>query len=226
VTAYYKFLRRDLDGRCVGPFTGFVWPLPAPGAAGDWVGSPTAPSVCRQGVNACRLSDLPYWINDVLWRVELDADVVEADVKVAAAGARLLASIAAWDAEAQEAFAESCATRALELALDALAVVGADDKAARPRRSPRKDLPALAREIAAGPALGREREAANVVSLVADAAESAAGGEGATAAYVSARAAQYAGPRFDPDRPSAGDAYLRERSRQAQWFADNLGLAD
>ena len=57
----YKFLR---SGR-IGPFSGYRWPEP-----GAWVdASGTDP--CRRGVHACRTADLPWWLADELWEIEL-----------------------------------------------------------------------------------------------------------------------------------------------------------
>ena len=50
----------------VGLYSGFSWPL------GEWVevSPPLVPS--RRGVHACRVGDLPHWIDDELWTIELD----------------------------------------------------------------------------------------------------------------------------------------------------------
>ena len=58
----YKFLRA---GR-VGAFSGEAWPE-------DGIIEVDGPlEECRNGVHACRADDLPYWLDDELWEVELD----------------------------------------------------------------------------------------------------------------------------------------------------------
>jgi hypothetical protein len=69
----YKFLER---GR-VAPFTGFEWPVD------EWVEA-SAVDPCRRGIHACRVRDLPIWIDDELWQVELAGDVVEKERSAAA----------------------------------------------------------------------------------------------------------------------------------------------
>jgi hypothetical protein len=65
----------------VSPFTGFRWPGP-----GAWVNA----QVVRVDawVHACRPGDLPYWLDDELWRIELDDPVREARYQVASPRAR------------------------------------------------------------------------------------------------------------------------------------------
>src|SRR5437660_664030 len=58
----YKFLRA---GR-IGPFSRFAWPEP-----GVWVRA-SASDRCRRGIHACRMRDLPWWLGQELWEIELD----------------------------------------------------------------------------------------------------------------------------------------------------------
>ena len=62
----YKFLR---EGR-VGPFSGVAWP-----AEGEWLEATGGDGACSPRVHACRVEDLPEWLDHELWRVELDGDV-------------------------------------------------------------------------------------------------------------------------------------------------------
>ena len=98
----HKFLRPGL----VGPFTGFRW---EPGA---WVGKVDAPDLCLSGVHACRVGDLPYWVNRELWEIELDGEIVAGERKVTAGRGRLLRPIEGWDEAAERALAQACAARA------------------------------------------------------------------------------------------------------------------
>jgi hypothetical protein len=107
----YKVLRADATSL----FTGFRWPLPdaSPGA---WIEAAVEP--CRSGIHACRTTDLPYWLSDSLYEIELAGDIVAQDDKVVAARGRLLRKLTAWD-ELRDAYTRRCADRAHELALGA-----------------------------------------------------------------------------------------------------------
>lgn len=97
-------------------FVGFRWPLPD-GGPGAWVEAPVAP--CRSGIHACRLADLPFWVNDVLYEIELDGDIVEEPTKVVASLARLLRRVETWNEDLRASYTRMCADRALELARSA-----------------------------------------------------------------------------------------------------------
>ena len=58
----YKFLGPDRVGR----FSGFRWP-----EAGQWVKAAVDPALCRSGIHACRTEDLPWWLDQELWLIEL-----------------------------------------------------------------------------------------------------------------------------------------------------------
>ena len=106
----YKFLRSD--GTSL--FTGFRWPLPEAGEPGSWVVSRVDP--CRSGIHACRPADLPAWIGEILYEVELAGEIVELTSKVVAARGRLLRRIDAWDDRLRDAYTRMCADRAHEIA--------------------------------------------------------------------------------------------------------------
>lgn len=99
----WKFLRKG----GVAPFTGLAW---VPGA---WVSGRPAHGA---GVHACKVSHLPYWVDDELWRIELGDPVVERATQVEGARGRLLQRVTAWD---PLAFARACAGRARACALEA-----------------------------------------------------------------------------------------------------------
>jgi hypothetical protein len=104
----YKFLRPD--GSSV--FTGFRWTLPE-GEPGQWVDAP--PGLCRSGVHACRVSDLPFWAGPILYEAELAGEIVEGRSKIVASRARLLRRIYAWDGGLRDTYTRMCADRAHEL---------------------------------------------------------------------------------------------------------------
>lgn len=107
----YKFLRPD--GTSV--FTRFRWPLPQGGDPGSWVATRVDP--CRSGIHACRAPDLPLWLGEVLYEIELAGEIVAQPSKLVAARGRLLRRIDAWDERLRAAYTRMCADRAHEIAL-------------------------------------------------------------------------------------------------------------
>jgi len=199
----WKFLAPDARG----PFTGFRWPRPEGGRPGPWVSAPEG-TPWEKWIFACRRGDLPFWLDEELWRAELSGAVRESEYQVAAARARLVERVAAWDAAARLAFGESCALAARDAAAAALEAAGERAAAASLRgASGLAQIQAAAEGLQAGaqPAGG----------YVADAARTARAGRAATAGYAAAvLAAAVAGP------PAAE----RERARQSEWLALRLGL--
>jgi len=99
----YKFL----NGGRVAPFTGFAWPVD------EWVEADGV-EACRGGIHACGLFDLPIWMGEELWEIELDGEVIELDRKLVAARGRLLRRVPEWNAGLLEAFGRFCARRTRE----------------------------------------------------------------------------------------------------------------
>ena len=99
----YKFLAAG----AVAPFTRYRWRLD------EWVDAGAA-DPCRQGVHACRSRDLPIWLDDELWEVELDGTVVEQERKLVAERGRLVRAIDAWTPEVAHEFGRFCARRTRE----------------------------------------------------------------------------------------------------------------
>ena len=102
----YKFTRSGHRS----PFTGFAW------SAGEWVDAEGALELCANGIHACRLEALPRWIDDELWRIELEDPRDEFDGVVVARRARLVERIGGWNAETSRELARSCASEARRLA--------------------------------------------------------------------------------------------------------------
>ncbi len=151
----YKFLRAG----SVGPFTGFRW------KPGCWVET-DAVSVCERGVHACRLADLPFWVTDELWEIELGGEVVESGFKVVALRGRLVRRVDAWTTAAAQALGESAAARARALSDqrpdDAMARAYAEDaerRAGQGKSYAATYIAAVAAEHAGGPD-GRDSERA------------------------------------------------------------------
>jgi hypothetical protein len=101
----FKFL---LDGQ-LAPFSGLRWP------AREWVAS-TDHAACRSGIHACDPVDLPFWLMDELWEVELAGSVTRGRHKLVAERGRLVRRVHTWDPATCEAFGEACVTRVRELA--------------------------------------------------------------------------------------------------------------
>ena len=86
----YKFL----DQGAIAPFARVRWPAHA------WL----------PGVHACDAAQLPWWLGDELWRVELSGSIVRGEHQLAAAKGRLLERIDGWP-QIAAAFCERCIER-------------------------------------------------------------------------------------------------------------------
>ena len=144
----FKFLRPGATGM----FSGVTWP-----EAGTWLEAPAFETgVCRSGVHACTPAQLPLWMAEELWTIELRDPVRFTPAKVVARAGRLLVRVDRWDAEAASAFAADCTQRVRALAArradDRLAAYAADAEAyclADPATPGRPRAAALAGMIAA-----------------------------------------------------------------------------
>ena len=111
----YKFLR---SGRR-GPFSGFEWPAP-----GVWVHADRHMVACRRGVHGCRIEDLPWWLCDELWEIELDGRVEVDEHKIFAPAGRLRSRVEGWTPACAQEYADACAWRAHKRAAQALTRAG------------------------------------------------------------------------------------------------------
>jgi len=82
----YKFLAEG----ATGVLSGFSWPI------GRWVTVDGELVPTRRGVHACRARDLSHWIDEELWAVELDGELLEHDRLVVARSGRLVERIETW----------------------------------------------------------------------------------------------------------------------------------
>jgi hypothetical protein len=105
----YKFLRRDGTNL----LTRFRWPI------GEWVEADGPLAWCTNGIHACRVIDLPHWLGQELWLMELDGEILTAPDAIVGRRARLVERIGAWSGGVAQEFADSCARRATALAASA-----------------------------------------------------------------------------------------------------------
>ena len=202
----YKFLRPG----AIAPFSHHRWPAPAGDAPGGWVERSGDGEVCRGAVHACRAADLPWWLQAELWEVELAEPVEAVRHKLTAPRGRLVRRVAGWDAACATRFAEACAWRARDRAVQALEAAGAPAAAGELR-----GCAALEGVIASAGRLNAPPEARISVAMAADGAANARQGVASTSAYVAAHAAG----RIDGPAGMAA-----ERAWQAAWLATELGL--
>jgi hypothetical protein len=200
----YKFLS---SGR-LGPFSRFQWPEP-----GMWVNAPPDLQACRSGIHACRTEDLPWWLADELWKVELAGEVRRDEHKIVAATGCLRSRVEAWTTVCAQEYADACAWRAQARGIQALERAGhqhaADDLAACATLD---EVLSTSRGLA-----GRVPDTRISLTIAGDGAIRALTGAAPTTAYIAAHAAQ----RLDG---SAG--YAAERAWQAQWLIDRLALTE
>ena len=218
----YKFLARG----ATGPFSGYRWPVPSgPDSPGGWADVSVHLDPCRAGLHLCRVEDLPFWLNEELYTVEVEGPVVEHESFVLAHRARLTRRVDAWGRESAHRFSCDCAWRVRDLTAEALRSDGRATEADRLADCATvEDLGQAAREVDAGNPGGSLRLAGYTVDAASFAAGTRSNGgwaaASATTAFVAATAARVAA---GPDRGPAASA--AERSLQAGWLAD-LALAD
>jgi hypothetical protein len=199
----YKFLR---SGR-IGPFSAFQWPEP-----GVWVQAARDLAACRRGIHACRLSDLPWWLADELWDIELDGPVQADEHKIIAPAGRLRSQIEGWTPACAQEYAEACAWRAHERAVQALTRAGHRREASELAScATLDDVLAAARQLAED----IPEETRISLTIAGDGAVRALTGAPPTSAYIAAHAAR---------RLDGAAGYAAERAWQSQWLVERLGL--
>jgi hypothetical protein len=198
----FKFLR---SGR-VGPFSAFQWPEP-----GVWVRAPRDLAACKRGIHACRPDDLPWWLADELWEIELDGLVQPDEHKIIAPVGRLRSQIEAWTPGCAQEYADACGWRAQERAVQALTREGHRHEARRLAACPTLD-DAL---VAARHLADEIPETRISLAIAGDGAFRALTGAAPTSAYIAAHAAM---------RLDGAAGYAAERAWQSQWRVERLGL--
>lgn len=188
----YKFLAEG----AVAPFTAFHWPPP-----GQWVNAPA--NDVTVWVHACRPRDLPYWLDDELWSLELAGPIEETRYQIASPRARLVARVTAWDGALGWEYARACALRARDLALPQLP-------------PPLRGALASAKDLEAVSEAGRAEPGSRAAAFVADAADNARLIGPQTTSYIACTLAAWLGGGLA--------AFEAERGWQAAWLAARLGL--
>jgi hypothetical protein len=197
----YKFLR---EGR-VGPFSGLAWPEPD-----VWVRVPEV-ALCRSGIHACRPRDLPWWLADELWEVELEGEVSADDHKIVARAGRLRAQVGGWTVACAQSYADACAWRARDRAVEALRRAG-HTRAGRQLGG----CSTLDEVLSEARRLSQELADTRIaVTIAGDGARRALSGAAPTSAYIAAHAA---------GRLDGPAGYAAERVWQASWLIERLGL--
>jgi hypothetical protein len=199
----YKFLQ---SGRR-GPFSGFTWPEP-----GVWVQADEDMVACTRGIHACRTQDLPWWLADELWEIELKGTIRFDEHKILAGAGRLRSRVEGWTAACAQEYADACAWRARDRAVQALAHAGharaADRLAACATLD---DAQTVARALASD-----IPDIRISLTIAGDGAFRALTGAPPTAAYIAAHAAM---------RLDGAEGYASERVWQSRWLVERLGLS-
>jgi hypothetical protein len=171
-------------------------------------------------VHACRSDDLPYWLDDELWQVELLGVILVDHLKLVARGGRLVRRIDTWDDGTRRAFAEWCLTRVATHAAVESRDAGLEAEAAALEAASSVDEVGAA--AAAAVTAAEDSGAGNaerLASYAADAVEWTTALPPGGVAYVAAHAAD------SRSRVDEADAFAAERALQARWLAERLDLS-
>lgn len=200
----YKFLRPVRTG----PFSAFRWPDP-----GEWVRASGDLARCRVGIHACRTQDLPWWLAEELWEIELDGAVQPDEHKLVAPAGRLLRRVEEWTSECAQEYANACAWRVRDRAVQALTRAGRDPAAEQLSGCETlDDVLTTARQLAEDTPDTRIS-----LTIAGDGAFRALTRAAPPSAYIAAHAAM---------RLDGPAGYTTERAWQSRWLADRLGLRD
>jgi hypothetical protein len=206
-----------LDPGATDYVSGVRWPVPDDGGAGAWLeagaGSPL------RGYPA---DQLPWWLDQRLWEVELAGDVHETDRSVLGARGRLLAPVHAWTPDVALERTTDCARRLRDRAVAALETDRREDAAATLAAA--GNLESIA-EAAASAASG-EGDGSLLAGYTADLVRFASFmPDPARGAAVAARVAAHAHGGGDEGKQRYEAEYAGERARQGAWLRTRLGLS-
>jgi hypothetical protein len=115
---YYKILKND--GSCANGGKG-RWHLPTKNADGTWTPGKWMRKLsgelnpCHYGYHICRSEDLIHWLDEAIFEVEYEGEIVETDDKCVVRKARLLRKIETWNERTARLFAADCAEHVLPI---------------------------------------------------------------------------------------------------------------
>jgi hypothetical protein len=208
----YKFLRSG----ALAPFARTAAGEPFRWRPSTWVAGNGA-RACATGVHACTLDQLPYWLNDELWLVELAGELHREERKLVAGHGRLVARVEAWTSEAASRFGAASGERVRSRAVAAVRDAGYARAADEIAAAPWDGLRAIAERVDRR----RAPEAYAAATYAADAGEFV--GRPVSAAYIAAAAAAHGA---DAAGTSAREADAAERAWQADWLRRELALTE
>jgi hypothetical protein len=215
MTLAWKFL----DERSMGVFSGFTWPKSTIDTdPGPWVEtSEVIP--CYEGVHACSVEQLAWWMSAQLWEIELAEPVVVKGAKLVAQRGRLIRLVDDWPGIGAE-LAEWAVWRVRGHAVEVLTAMGDSDAGAKLATAETfDDLGNAAARInfdattAAGIAIEQ------VTDSIADVANPI------FACWDAARAAGHNASAVNGSINSYQQAFALERAVQSAWIAERLHLS-
>lgn len=113
----FKFLAAGAKGR----FSKHSWSRPQGSAPGAWLEATGPLKACTQGIHACRDTDLPFWLDDELWCIELDGELVHGKTMVVAQRGRLIERVVRWEDALRSQLGQLCCERTTAVAAQARA---------------------------------------------------------------------------------------------------------
>jgi hypothetical protein len=177
--------------------------------------------LASNGIHACRLDQLPYWIDAELWQVELDGPLHQADRLVLGPRGRLIRRIEAWTGDAAIAFALACLERSWQVTATVLRASGAGQVATALEGAEGAES---LMTVAYGAAGDVPEELAPVVLDAGDTAFAVHSRMSAClAGYLAARTAGRAAAATGGSQLNAERV---ERRWQADWLVERLGLEE
>jgi hypothetical protein len=205
-----------LDPAATDYVSGVRWPVPDESGPGAWLDA-GADSALR-GYPA---DQLLWWLDQQLWEVELAGEVRETDRNVLGSRGRLLAPVDAWTPDVARELTADCALRLRDRAVAALETDGRGNAAAVLAAA--DELESIA-EAAASAASG-EGDGALLAGYTADLVRfSSFMPDPARGAAVAARIAAHAHAGGDERKQGYEEASAEERARQGAWLRTRLGL--
>ena len=196
--------------------SGVRWPVPDEPGPGAWLETEAG-----SPLRGYPTDQLLWWLDQHLWQVELDGDVRETGRSILGARGRLLAPVDAWTPDVAHELTTDCAVRLRDRTAAALEADGREEAAAVLEAA--DDLESIA-EAAASAASG-EGSGSLLAAFTADLVRVASlMPDPARGAAVAARIAAHAHGGGDEAKAGYEEAYAEERARQGDWLRTRLGL--